>query len=117
MTGFSDAIVSSISATEAIALTESGSWLLDVREQVEWDRGHAPTAHLVPLSELPARLVEIPSDQLVLVVCHAGGRSLRAATALADAGVDVVNVTGGMLAWSASGGALVSDGSDAARVE
>jgi rhodanese-related sulfurtransferase len=109
--------VSSITASEAIARAESGTWLLDVREQDEWNRGHAPSAHLVPLSELGARVAEIPTDQEVLVVCLAGGRSLRAATALADAGVDAVNVSGGMLAWSAADGPLVSDGSDAARVE
>ena len=109
--------VSSVSALEAIALTENGTWLLDVREQDEWDRGHAPSAHLVPLSELSLRIAEIPTDQPVLVVCLAGGRSLRAAAALDGAGVDAVNVAGGMQAWSSSDGPLVSDGAEAARVE
>lgn len=109
--------VSSIPAGEAIALTESGSWLLDVREQDEWDRGHAPSAHLVPLSELSSRIAEIPTDQPVLVVCLAGSRSLRAASALADAGVDAVNVTGGMLAWVSSAGPVVSEGVNEARIE
>ena len=109
--------VSSITAKEAITLTENGGWLLDVREQDEWDRGHAPSAHLVPLSELPSRIAEIPTDQPVLVVCLAGSRSLRAASALAAAGVDAVNVTGGMLAWVSAGGPVVSEGVDEARVE
>ena len=109
--------MSSITADEAIALTENSGWLLDVREQDEWDRGHAPSAHLVPLSELPSRIAEIPTDQPVLVVCLAGSRSLRAASALVDAGVDAVNVTGGMLAWVSAGGPVVSEGVDEARVE
>jgi rhodanese-related sulfurtransferase len=109
--------VSTATASEAIALTASGTWLLDVRELEEWDRGHAPSAHLVPLSELAARIPEIPVGQPVLVVCLAGSRSLRAATVLAGSGVDAVNVSGGMLAWSAAGGPLVSDGGDPARVE
>ncbi|MBG6108052.1 rhodanese-like domain-containing protein [Frigoribacterium sp. CG_9.8] len=109
--------VSSITAREAITLTGNGTWLLDVRDQDEWDRGHAPSAHLVPLSELPARLAEIPTDQQVLVVCLAGSRSLRAATALAESGVDAVTVSGGMLAWSTANGPLVSAGADAARIE
>ena len=33
--------VTEATAEEAIALTESGAWLLDVREQDEWDRGNA----------------------------------------------------------------------------
>ena len=109
--------VSSVTASEAITLYENGAWLLDVREQDEWDRGHAPSAHLVPLSELGARVAEIPTEQQVMVVCLRGARSLRAATALAESGVDAVNVSGGMLAWSAAAGPLVSEGTDAARVE
>ena len=109
--------MSPITADEAIVLTENSGWLLDVREQDEWDRGHAPSAHLVPLSELPSRIAEIPTDQPVLVVCLAGSRSLRAASALVDAGVDAVNVTGGMLAWVSAGGPVVSEGVDEARVE
>lgn len=109
--------VSSVSALEAIALAETGTWLLDVREQDEWDRGHAPTAHLVPLSELGSRIAEIPTDQPVLVVCLAGGRSLRAASALEGAGVDAVNVAGGMQAWSSADGPVVSEGPEAARIE
>ena len=109
--------VSSITAVDAITLTEIGGWLLDVREQDEWDRGHAPSAHAVPLSELNSRLAEIPTDQPILVVCLAGSRSLRAASVLADAGVDAVDVSGGMLAWVSAGGPVVSEGVDEARIE
>lgn len=109
--------ITEVTAEEAIALTEQGAWLLDVREQDEWDRGHAPRAHLVPLYGLGSRIAEIPADQPVLVVCLSGSRSLRAATTLAGAGVDAVNVSGGMLAWMAANGPLVSDGAHAAHVE
>jgi len=37
------------------------------------------------------------------VICQAGGRSLRAVEALDAAGYDVVNVEGGMSAWTAQG--------------
>lgn len=106
-----------VTAAEAIALTGAGTWLLDVRERNEWDRGHAPDAHLVPLSELGARLADIPKDEKVLVVCHSGSRSLRATTALRGAGYQAVNVAGGMVAWAESGGGLVADGTDAPRVD
>jgi rhodanese-related sulfurtransferase len=113
----SDGNVEEVTAAEAVALSAGGTWLLDVREQDEWDRGHSPLAHLIPLSELGPRLAEVPSDERVLVVCHSGGRSLRATVALRAAGFDAVNVAGGMLAWERSGGTLVSDGVDAPRVE
>jgi rhodanese-related sulfurtransferase len=105
-----------VRATEAIELAKNGAWVLDVREQDEWDRGHSPLTHLLPMSTLTERLSEVPVDQKVLVVCHAGSRSLRVTKALQDAGYDAVNVAGGMLAWADAGGEIVSDGPDAPRV-
>jgi rhodanese-related sulfurtransferase len=99
-----------ITAAEAITRAGDGTWLIDVREQDEWDRGHSPLAHLVPMSQFSEHLAEVPQDQEVLVVCHAGGRSLRVTKALLDAGYDAVNVAGGMLAWSEAGGELVAEG-------
>jgi len=40
------------------------------------------------------------------VICKAGGRSLRACEFAAANGHDVVNVTGGMLAWIDAGHAV-----------
>ncbi len=99
-----------VSAAEAIDRVKNGTWLIDVREQDEWDRGHSPLAHLVPMSRLNEQLAEVPQDQEVLVVCHAGGRSLRVTKALLAAGYDAVNVGGGMLAWNEAGGELVAEG-------
>jgi rhodanese-related sulfurtransferase len=109
--------VVSVDTVEAVARSASGTWLLDVREQSEWDLGHSPLAHLIPLSELGARLGEIPTDEQVLVVCRSGARSLRAADALIDAGFDAVNVSGGMLAWSRAGGELIAEAAEVPRVE
>lgn len=87
--------------------------LLDVREQDEWDAGHAPGAVHVPLGDVPARLDEIPStDTSLAVVCRAGGRSARAVQWLVQQGYDVVTVDGGMKAWSAAGKPVVSDAGD-----
>ena len=78
--------------------------VLDVREQDEWDAGHAPNAIHVPLGDLPARLDDVPAtDETLPVVCRAGGRSARAVAWLEQQGYDVVNVAGGMKAWSEAG--------------
>ena len=85
--------------------------LLDVREQDEWDAGHAPGAVHIPLSDLPARLDELPdTDAATLAVtCRAGGRSARAVAWLSQQGFDVANVDGGMKAWEAAGKPLTAD--------
>ena len=102
-----------IAVDEAIERAAAGAILIDVREQDEWDAGHSPDARLVPLSELQARVGEIPTDQPVLVICHSGGRSLRATSFLRSEGVDAINVVGGMSAWAQVGGPLSANTTEA----
>jgi rhodanese-related sulfurtransferase len=90
--------------------------LLDVREQDEWDAGHAPQAVHVPLHELPgrlsdvqARLAEQPAADRVAVVCRAGSRSAQATAFLLSQGVQARNVDGGMQAWQQAGRPVVAD--------
>jgi rhodanese-related sulfurtransferase len=99
-----DAEMPEIGADEAIALVAGGATLIDVREQDEWDAGHAPTAQLLPMSVLRDRIDELPTDTQLLIVCHSGGRSLRVTDLLLKSGYDAVNVMGGMTAWAAAGG-------------
>ena len=96
-----------ITAEEAIELAAGGALLVDVREQWEWDRGHAPSAVLMPMSAFGDHVDELPTDTDILVICHAGSRSYTVASALADAGYRAVDVLGGMDAWERAGGAVV----------
>ncbi len=84
--------------------------LLDVREDDEWQRGHAPGAQHIPLGDIPARIHEIDVDKSLYVICHAGGRSQRVAQYLQRQGYEPVNVSGGMLAWAGAGRPVVNDG-------
>ncbi|QGN58603.1 rhodanese-like domain-containing protein [Nostocoides sp. HKS02] len=85
--------------------------VLDVREQDEWDAGHAPGAIHIPLGELPARLDELPDTDAstLAVACRGGGRSSRAVAWLTQQGFDVANLDGGMKAWQGAGKQLVAD--------
>ena len=77
--------------------------LVDVREPQEWDICNLEPygAKLIPLSQVTARLAEIPQDQPVVVQCHAGGRSARAQLMLMSKGyTQVLNLTGGITQWS-----------------
>jgi rhodanese-related sulfurtransferase len=98
-----------VSTHEAVELAKSGVYLIDVREQDEWDAGHAAGAHLLPMSTFMEHIADVPSDQQVLVICQAGGRSARVTKALIDSGYDAVNVAGGTGAWAAAGGDIVID--------
>ena len=95
--------------TVTVADLAADAPLLDVRETDEWVAGHAPTAQHLPMSELTARLGELPADDPLYVICRSGGRSARVVAYLAGQGYPAVNVDGGMQAWSAQGRAVVAD--------
>lgn len=69
--------------------------VLDVRTGVEFGTGHLDGAKNIPVSELDARMNELPKDRSapILVYCRSGGRSARARKILETAGY--TNVTDG----------------------
>ena len=95
--------IEEINAVDALAAVEAGAFLLDVRNDDEWEAGRAPSAYYITLSEVIVRAAELPGDIDIIAVCRAGARSLKAAEALATKGYVVKNLTGGMRAWEAAG--------------
>ena len=80
--------------------------IVDVREPGEYtgELGHAPRAELVPLAMLEQAAHSWDKEQEIVIVCRSGARSSRAAALLASMGFSrIMNMTGGMLAWSAAG--------------
>lgn len=93
-----------ISVDEALQKREAGAFILDVREQEEWDQVHIPGATLIPLAQLPERLSEVPKDQEVVVICRSGNRSQAGRDILLNAGFSkVASMNGGMNNWSEKG--------------
>lgn len=77
--------------------------LLDVRGADEHAFVALPKSVLIPLNELPTRWKELETSKAhpILVYCHHGMRSLRAALFLRQCGFTAVeNLDGGIDAWS-----------------
>src|SRR5580704_16944780 len=53
--------VEEIEPTAAVAMLDEGAYLLDVREDDEWEAGRAPQAHHIVLGELGKRYTELPT--------------------------------------------------------
>lgn len=98
--------------TVGIADLGAGDFLLDVREDDEWQAGHAEGALHIPMSEFVARYGELteaaPQDGRVNVICRSGGRSAQVTMYLVQQGIDAANVDGGMQAWSQGGRPVVT---------
>lgn len=100
--------------TVAVGDLKDGDFLLDVREDDEWQAGHAEGALHIPLSDFVARYGELteaaPQDGRINVICRSGGRSAQVTLYLVQQGIDAANVHGGMQVWAAEGRPVVVDG-------
>ena len=91
----------------------AGAILIDVREDDEWQAGHAPQAVHLPMVQVPERLAEIPVQGDVVIVCRSGHRSSEVVRYLIAQGFDNVrNLADGMFGWVAAGRPLVSEDGD-----
>jgi rhodanese-related sulfurtransferase len=76
-------------------------FLLDVREEVEYEICHLDNAVLIPLSKLPERVNELSLTDEIVAYCHTGARSSMAVKLLRDLGFRRVrNLAGGIDAWA-----------------
>ncbi len=75
-------------------------FILDVREPQEAQICRIPGSTLIPLGDLPQRLVELEGRDDMVVHCKSGVRSAKAVKLLHEAGFSKAkNLRGGILAW------------------
>jgi thioredoxin 1/putative thioredoxin len=78
--------------------------LVDTREQAVFDRVHLPQAVHMPLSGIEQRLAELHMLPAAPVLyCRSGEQTKDLAAKLAEQGVPVSFLDGGILAWEAAG--------------
>ena len=87
--------------------------VLDVREPWELQTASVSpdgfTLVAIPMNDIPARLAELDDGQPVACLCHHGARSQQVAMFLEHHGfAQVVNIAGGIDAWSGERDATVA---------
>ena len=105
-----DSTIKSVSVENAMkAITaDKNSILIDVREEAEIKEVAAAISTPFPLSKInPATFDKdagVTKSQPIYLICKSGGRSMRVASALVEAGfTNLTNVEGGTSAWVAAG--------------
>ena len=88
-----------------VAVTHGAAVVLDVREPIELQiapvKPHGFKLVAIPMAEIPARLAELDASQPIACLCHHGIRSHRVAAFLQAQGFEhVINIAGGVAAWS-----------------
>ncbi len=77
-------------------------YILDVREEFEYEQGHIEGAILVPLGEIKSKIeTVVPNkNEKILVYCRSGNRSKQASKILADLGYTNIYEFGGINVWN-----------------
>ena len=78
--------------------TPGTDFLLDVRQPSELVLENCPGAVNIPLTELHARLDELPRGREIKVFCRSAQRAHYATRILLQKGFQATNLSGGMLA-------------------
>lgn len=99
-----------VSLDAFVAAHADSAYVLDVRELDEYHSGHVPGAVMMPVTQLPLRLSELPQSPPVYVICGTGNRSRSMAEFLVRAGFNAYFVGGGTFAWARAGHPIVYGG-------
>lgn len=76
-------------------------FLLDVRENWEFETCSIAGSTLMPMQTIPGRIDDLDEDAQIVCICHHGARSLQVAAFLEHHGFGkVINLTGGIHAWA-----------------
>jgi len=92
-----------VTLNELADVIARGGFVLDVREDYEWEEGHVPNAHHIPMNDVANQLDKLDDGARIFVVCKSGRRSMTVANFLESQGYDVVSVAGGTDGWAESG--------------
>lgn len=87
---------------EVAELQASGAFILDVREEKEWQAGHIEGAVHFPLDTLRDCIKELPASEIIYLYCHAGLRGYLATRILEENGLKVKNLDGGNKTYQAA---------------
>lgn len=103
--------VREVDVAEARRRAAEGAILVDVREDREWDAGHARGAMHIGKGVIERDIEQtIPdADAEIILYCGGGFRSALAADSLRKMGYrNVASMAGGWRAWEAAGGEIES---------
>ena len=103
--GFPIEAFGTTSASEAARWNEEGElYILDVRDDMEWEEKHIPGAHHTFVGHLEENLPKLPKDRRIVAHCSVGNRSGLAVSILRRNGfTNVYNMLGGITAWEKLG--------------
>lgn len=120
-TTFKDYKISEDSLKSLLDSGDDSIYLLSIRSQEDYDKGHIAGAELLPYEKgMNAGFDALPKDKTIVVYCYSGQTAGQTTAALRLLGYDAVSLNGGMgveanspLGWTNKGYAVESPLTDA----
>lgn len=105
--------INEVNPQQALELISQGALLIDVREMQELQQKAFRVQGVVniPYTIFDENYTNLPQDRSLILACHLGVRSLRAAQFLVIQGWDVdqiYSLQGGIVAWQSAGFPVIS---------
>jgi len=86
---------------EHLVNSRPAPFLLDVREEWEYQYCHIENSVLIPMAKVIRDFQELNSQQEIVIICHHGIRSRQIARFLETQNfTKIINLTGGVEAWA-----------------
>ena len=97
--------IEEIGPKEAINAIESGSLLIDVREDYELAEAAYGIEFIhIPMGEIQSKIQDLPRNKNLIIGCRSGARSMNVCQFLKMNGFEnVKNLQGGIMAWMDNG--------------
>jgi rhodanese-related sulfurtransferase len=91
------------------ALADKNTILLDVRSPQEFEEGHLHNAINLDVlsSDFTSKVDALNTQNTVMVYCRSVKRSATAASILQSKGFKVIDLAGGITAWTSAGKSIV----------
>jgi rhodanese-related sulfurtransferase len=105
------AVADSIKVDQVDELKAQGYIIIDVRTAEEFSEGHIQDAILINIYDpnFKTKIGELDKNGKYLMFCRSGSRSGKAALQMTQMGFkDVLNISGGIIAWQRAGKPLVN---------
>ena len=88
---------------------DTSIYIIDIRENVDFTKGHIAGAHNIPFKQVGKSLEKIPKDKQIIVYCYTGQTGGQTTSLLNVAGFKAKSLNGGMNnGWAKAGYPVVA---------
>ena len=110
---YSNSMFISLSIEETKLKIKEGLFIVDVREEFEFNESRIPNSHLIPLNTISKELLlsKFGQNADIIIHCRSGKRSKVAAEILINDGYDgqIFEIDTGIIGWIESGQETISN--------